>query len=161
MSLWGMSNYYRANVPVMRSVIERHQPRFLIANHRMLELDDLGPDEYGPDHLGLFKEDVETLKANYIKHWGAIYVAGKKFTLSRAAPSQGFTILIEGTYTIVSRVPILLNGRRMQPNDVVTLSNGPHQIEMLATEANVTLHWGEHLYRPSEEAPVGPLFHGF
>jgi hypothetical protein len=93
MSVWGMSNYYRVGVPVMRSVIERDQPRFLIANRRMLELDDLGPDEFGPSHFGLFKEDIATLKANYIRHWGAIYVAGKTFVSSIAGPAQNFEIL--------------------------------------------------------------------
>ena len=161
MSVWGMTNYYRAGVPIMRSVIEQDQPRFLIANRRMLELDDLGPDEYGPQHFGLFRQDVATLKNNYIRHWGAIYVAGKKFNLSGAKPSQAFEILIAGTYTVESSAPVMLDGRQVQPDDVIKLALGPHHIEMLAAEADVTLRWGDHLYRPREASPEGPLFNGF
>jgi len=161
MSVWGMTGYYRTGVPIMRSVIEQDQPRFLIANRRMLELDDLGPEEYGPQHFGLFKEDVATLKANYIRHWGAIYVAGKKFSLSRGNPSQVFEILIEGTYTVESSAPVMLDGSQVQPDDVITLAIGPHRMEMLAAEADVVLRWGDHLYRPPEAAPEGPLFNGF
>jgi hypothetical protein len=161
MSVWGMSNYYRRGVPIMLSVIEQDQPRFLIANRRMLELDDLGPDEYGPAHFGLFKEDVATLKANYIHHWGALYVAGKRFSSSVAGSSRTFEILIEGPYTVESTGPVILDGRQMQPDDVVTLERGTHRLQMSEAVPNVTLRWGNHLYRPSEAAPEGPLFTGF
>jgi hypothetical protein len=161
MSHWGMTDYYRAGVPIMRSIIEQNQPRFLIANRRMLELDDLGPDEYGPQHFGLFKQDVATLKSNYIRHWGAIYVAGKKFSLSTITPSQAFDILIEGAYTVESSGPVMLDGRPVQPNDVVTLAIGRHNLRMLDTQEDVTLRWGDSLYRPREPAPEGQLFTGF
>lgn len=161
MSHWGMTDYYRAGVPIMRSIIEQDQPRFLIANRRMLELDDLGPDEYGPRHFGLFKQDVATLKSNYIRHWGAIYVAGKKFSLSEALPSQAFDILIEGSYTLESPGPVMLDGRPTQPNDVITLANGPHHLRLLEAEGDVTLRWGNNLYRPGDPAPEGQLFNSF
>ena len=161
MSAWGMSGYYRTGVPIMRSVIEQHQPRFLIANRRMLELDNLGPDEYGPLHFGLFKEDVATLKANYIRHWGAIYVAGKMFSPSVAGPSQTFEILIEGPYTVESPEPIMLDGKQVQPDEVITLGLGRHHLQMRNAAPGVILRWGDHLYRPLEAAPEGPLFIGF
>jgi hypothetical protein len=161
MSVWGMSNYYRVGVPVMRSVIERDQPRFLIANRRMLELDDLGPDEFGPSHFGLFKEDIATLKANYIRHWGAIYVAGKTFDSSIAGPAQNFEILIEGSYTVESAEPVIFDGKEVQPGDVINLASGTHRLRMREASPDVTLRWGDHLYRPLEITPGGPLFTGF
>ena len=161
MSNWGMTDYYRAGVPIMRSIIEQDQPRFLIANHGMLDLDNLGPDEYGTRHFGLFKQDVAILKSNYIRHWGAIYVAGKKFSLSGALPPQTFDILIEGSYTLESPGPVMLDGRPAQPNDVITLANGPHHLRLLEAEGDVTLRWGNNLYRPRDPAPEGQLFNNF
>ncbi len=161
MSAWGMTDYYRAGVAVMPTIIAHDQPRFLIANRRMLELDDLGPEEYGPMHFGLFQEDVAALKANYIRHWGAIYVAGKRFSRSNGGPSQTFRILIEGPYTVESAKPVIIDGRRMLPGDVVTLDNGPHRLQIPDGVDEVTLRWGDNLYRPGAPAPEGRLFNGF
>ena len=55
----------------------------------------------------------------------------------------------------------MLDGRQVQPDDFVTLAKGTHHIGMLSADANVTLRWGNHLYRPQEAAPEGPLFYGF
>jgi hypothetical protein len=161
MSVWGMTNYYRAGVAVMPTIIEQDQPRFLIANRRMLELDDLGPDEHGPKHFGLFKEDVAALKANYIRHWGAIYVAGKRFNRSTGGPSRTFRILIEGPYTVESIGPVILDGNRMLPGDVVALDQGRHHLRLPDGVDEVTLRWGADLFRPSVPAPEGQLFNGF
>jgi hypothetical protein len=127
----------------------------------MLELDDLGPDEFGPSHFGLFKEDIATLKANYIRHWGAIYVAGKTFVSSIAGPAQNFEILIEGSYTVESAEPVILDGKEVQPDDVINLASGLHRLRMREASPDVTLRWGDHLYRPLEITPGGPLFTGF
>ena len=161
MSVWGMTNYYRAGVAVMPTIIERDQPRFLIANRRMLELDDLGPEEYGPKHFGLFKADLEALQANYIRHWGAIYVAGKRFSRSTGGPSRTFQILIEGPYTVESTGPVILDGGRVLPGDVVTLDSGPHRLRLPDGVDEVTLRWGDDLFRPDAPAPEGRLFNGF
>lgn len=164
MSVWGMQNYYRRGERVMRPILERHQPRFLIANRRMLELDDLGPGEYGPEHFGLFREDLETLKANFVRHWGPIYVAGKRFEVAPARPVPPFEILIAGPYTLESPVPVVLDGRVMRPGEVVELGQGTHRLglpEGAGKVTRVTLRWGDHLYRPDEPPPQGPLFRGF
>lgn len=166
MSVWGMQNYYHAGVPIMQSLIEQHQPHFLIANRRMLELDDLGPEEYGPAYFGLFQPDVDILKANFIRHWGAIYVAGKSFSPTDLGQSQDFVILIEGPYTVESTGPVILDGKQVQPEGVITLASGSHNLQMPDTVQpdtvqEVTLRWGDHLYRPDDAAPEGLLFHGF
>lgn len=162
MSVWGMTDYYRRGVPVMRRILENDQPKFLIANRSMLALDDLGEGEYGPEHFGLFEQDVAVLKRNFIHHWGAIYVAGKRLALSRAEPSADFEILIEGPYTVESPVPVVLDGQPVRPGDVVSLERGMHRLEATANEpAAVTLRWGDHLYRPAEPANPAPLFTGF
>jgi len=161
MSVWGMSNYYRRGTPVMRTILERDQPRFLIANRRMLELDDLGPDEYGPRHFGLFKEDVEVLKANFVHHWGAIYVAGKRLLLPSDGSERTFEILVEGTYTLESPGAVTIDGTPREPGDRLTLEQGSHTIGAAEVGGEAILRWGDHLYRPDSPAPEGPLFTGF
>lgn len=161
MSVWGMQGYYRRGVPVMRAILEQQQPRFLIANRRMLALDDLGPGESGPEHFGLFREDLETLKANFVRHWGAIYVAGKRLSVSAGRPAPAFEILIEGPYTVESPVPVMLDGKEARPGEVVTLARGPHRLRLGDGAAEVTLRWGDHLFRPDTPPPEGPLFRGF
>lgn len=161
MSVWGMSNYYRRGTPVMQGVLERDQPRFLIANRRMLELDDLGPDEHGPRHFGLFKEDLEVLKANFVHHWGAIYVAGKRLVLPGGGAEQAFEILVEGTYTLESAGTVTVDGIPREPGDRVTLEQGRHTISAAAEGGEVIFRWGDHLYRPESPAPEAPLFTGF
>ena len=161
MSVWGMDEYYSRGAPVMRSIIEREQPHFLIANRRMLELDDLGPEEYGPAHFGLFKEDVETLKANFVRHWGAIYVAGKHLRVGSDRRLKEFEILISGPYTVESPVPVEIDGQELKSGAVVTLDKGLHRLRAGGTEVEVTLRWGDHLFRPDEQAPDGPLFTRF
>jgi hypothetical protein len=161
MSVWGMSIYYRAGTPVMRAILEQDQPRFLLANRRMLELDDLGPDEHGPRHFGLFKEDLAVLKANFVHHWGVIYVAGKRLSLPGDGSDRTFEILVEGTYTVESPVAVTVDGVRREPGDTLTLEQGSHTIRAAGEAEEVVLRWGDHLYRPDEPAPKAPLFTGF
>ena len=160
MSVWGMTGYYRQGTPIFRGILERDQPRFLLANRSMLKLDELGPNEHGPEHFGLFEQDVAILKANYVHHWGAIYVAGKEFSLTDGK-SQSFEILIEGTYTVESPVPVRIDGRALGPSETVDLAQGVHRIESVGGDAAVTLRWGDHIYRPAVPAPEGELFTGF
>lgn len=162
MSFWGMTDYYRQGDPVMREILVRDQPRFLLANRRMLELDDLAPDEHGPGHFGLFEEDVATLRQNYIRHWGALYVAGKRVAAARAPSSTVFEILVAGRYTVEAEDPVRLDGVRVQPGDVVDLAQGRHSLQTIGGgSAEVTLRWGENLYRPAAPAPDRPIFTTF
>lgn len=161
MSAWGMSIYYRGGKPVMRDILEQDQPRFLLANRRMLDLDELGPDEHGPRHFGLFEEDVIILKANFVRHWGAIYVAGKRISLPGDGSDVEFEILIEGTYTIESVVAVTIDGVQWQPGETLDLEQGRHTIRAAGEGEQVILRWGDHLYRPAEPAPDAPLFTGF
>ncbi len=166
MSVWGMTDYYRQGRPVMRDVLERDQPRFLLANRRMLDLDDLAPDEHGPEHAGLFKADVAILRQNFIRHWGPLYVAGKRIALpaapSSAPSSASVEILVAGRYTLEANAPVRLNGAQVEPGDTVGLAQGRHRLEATtASPAEVVLRWGDHLYSPARPAPVRPLFTEF
>lgn len=161
MSAWGMWDYYRQGVPVMRGILERDQPKFLLANRRMLELDDLGPEEHGPAAFGLFREDIETLRANFIRHWGAIYVAGKRVELAGGGGEAAFEIVIEGRYTLESPGPVTIDGVPLAPGESVLLARGQHRMAAPGESMTATLRWGESIYRPDEPAPRTPLFTGF
>lgn len=161
MSMWGMRDYYRAGKAVMRPILEKDQPRFLVANREMLDLDRLKPGEDGPSRFGLFKEDIDVLKSNYIRHWGAIYVAGKRLGLSVSRPDRAFEILIAGPYTVEGPGPVLIDGRTVRPGSIVELDRGWHRLQQASATGMFTLRWGKSLYRPAARAPESPLFNDF
>lgn len=161
MSVLGMKEYYARGVPVMRGVLEREQPRFLIANRRMLDLDKLGPDDHWPERFGLLREDVETLKANFIHHWGPVYIAGKRLRLASGKPDTAFEVLVAGPYTLEGTEAIRLNGVRLNPGEVVALQQGEHRAGALGDAQDVTLRWGDRIETPAEEPPAVPLFGAF
>lgn len=159
MSSWGMENYLAAGRPLMREIIERDQPAFLLANVSYLEeaFDDPGSAEEPPI---LLAQDVAVLRDNYIPHWGPIHVAGK--TLRReGAAARPFEILIAGTYTLEAAGAVLIDGRIVRPGEQVSLNRGRHRLQASAPATDIVLRWGANLPRPDERAPVGPVFRGF
>lgn len=153
MSTWGMQNYRRAGTPVLADVLASDTVPLVIANGPALqnafgELDGLSPA------LALLDEDKETLRANYIHHWGPLWVAGKAV---QATPrGTRVDILVPGTYT-VEGATALIDGLQVGPGQSVSLQRGQH---LLRSSDRVTLRWGTHLRRPAEPF-VGTVYKGF
>ena len=106
--------------------------------------------------------DAAVLRANYIHHWGALYVAGKALTFERQGLDQPFEILIPGVYTVESNGPVTIDGRLFEPGSRVML--GAWQHEARSHDAGVLearLRWGDHLRRPSVPPSDLPIFSGF
>jgi hypothetical protein len=160
MSSWGMGDYYLKDERIMRGILENDRPPFLIANRRMLELDRLGPDEYGAKHFGFFKEDRDVLQNNYVRHWGPIFVAGKHFKMGNGEQSAEFEILVAGSYQLLSADAAIVDGKTIEPGDTVNLRQGKHQIDT-RNAGDYGLRWGHNLYKPSGKAPEKPVFTDF
>jgi hypothetical protein len=161
LSYWGRSNYYRAGTPIMRDVMIKSKPGFFLANRRALEVDQLGPTEYGAEHSGLLKDDVDALRSNFIHHWGPVYVPGKQLTISTLNPTAHFEVLIAGEYTLESAGVVLVDGRLVSPGSAILLSTGSHELKIWDTAGEYILRWGKHLFRPVDPPPTRPLFNGF
>ena len=159
MSTWGLEDYRKRGVPVMRSLIETNQPRFLIADPPVLRIDDEKCFGQNKSIYRLLDKDYNILKANFIHHWGALYVPGKSFDRLSKGKKQTFEILIEGEYTVEAEGDLSIDGSRVIPGEVIFLSKGQHRIETMKVQS-VVLRWGAHLYRPQKPSSEKPIYPG-
>ena len=149
MSTWGMENYLASGRPVMRGLLESRKPVFLVANIDSLRL-DLPPEQaVGPDGYRLLQADYSILRDNFIHHWGAIWVAGKRLKAAAAGRAHRFEILIPGSYTVEAKAPVNIDGVERKPGATVELDKGQHTFAMPTAPATLILRWGVNLYRPA------------
>jgi hypothetical protein len=106
----------------------------------------------------MLAEDATTLRENFIPHWGAVWVAGKRLTVT--TEPTNFQMLIAGQYTLEAEVPVSIDGNLYHPGEVVRLGSGEHRAES-AQGRTFTLRWGDHLYRPDVPSPRSGLFDDF
>lgn len=160
MTTWGMENYWARRRPVMEDRIRSKQPKFLIANSCALEISRQGTEGAEPCLYRLLAEDLETLRANFVHHWGAVYLAGKLF--ERLAPSepQSFEILISGPYTLEAESAVLIDGVAYQPGDQVHLDQAAHTIAATDTTTRAVLRLGTNQYKPDHEPSTQPIYQG-
>lgn len=161
MTTWGIESYHAKGKPIFRDLISRERPLFLIADHPAI---DPRVDQSWLRSVGysLFEADYRVIVDNYVHHWGDLYVAGKRLRFASGAAEADFDILIPGRYTLEAGKPIEIDGSRLAPGDTVVLPAGTHRASVPdGTAATAVLRWGDHLYRPSDPAPPGPLFAGF
>ncbi len=157
MSTWGLEAYRQRGVPIMRSRLEKYQPQFLITNTPVLRIND---DKWFGQNKSIYRlldEDYIILKENFVPHWGVLYVPGKRFEQLNEIRTQVFEILIEGKYTVEADGELMLDGRRVMPGEVVSLSKGQHRIETIGAHS-VVLRWGVHLYRPEKPPSEKPIY---
>jgi hypothetical protein len=161
MSSWGIEDYRAAGRPIFRDILLDRSPAFLLANGPALEIAlTQRPSDIAESYL-LFPEDAEVLRANFVPHWGPIWVAGKALELERGTGSSRFEILISGSYTVEAEGGVLIDHAAYRPGDVVVLSQGWHGIRAAERDQTVILRWGAHLHRPPHAAPDAPVFRGF
>jgi len=153
MSSWGMDRYHGAGTPLMRSLIIEHQPRFLLVNHPALN-----PETSWVYPVGLFPEDKETLRQNFVHHWGPIWVPGK--IVDPAGASRVFVeILNAGQYILDSETPVLINGAMTPPGSEIRLDQGSSLIEWPGKPDVLKLQLD--IPVPAAPEPAAPLFAGF
>ncbi|WP_129792615.1 glycosyltransferase family 39 protein [Sphingosinicella sp. CPCC 101087] len=153
MSSWGMENYLAAGRPVIRDVLVREAPLFVLVNSPVLkEALGLAPSA----EQRLLDEDRAELRRNYIPHWGALWVAGK--VLDATPAERRFELLIPGLYTFEGHRPVVLDGRLISPGTAVRLGRGMHRIGSPTGAQRVRLRIGRRLAAPAQAAQSLPLF---
>lgn len=159
MSSAGMRWYLRNNRPVMENLLYTRQPRFLIANVSQLDLTaDLPP--LSDTGLALSQGDWETLKTNFVHHWGSVWLAGKRFDLRKGPLENNFNIIIQGIYTVESVGQIAIDGRTLRPGETIYLSRGDHCLMPGEISDSVTLKWGDNPLMPDKSPSSPTLFSG-
>lgn len=161
MSTWGVENYLDAGEPIMRGLLLKEKPIFLLGNTPLLNLSL--PDERitALEDYKLLAEDRKILLENYIHHWGMLYVLGKKIRFESGTSYKQFEILVPGKYTIESDRPLDIDGTTIDSGDTLTLRQGIHHIRSDGKALVTYLRWGENLFRPQFEPIKEPLFYGF
>jgi len=163
MTTWGLDAYLKQGQPLLLEAIEERNPPLLIANHPLLNLEQMIHPASSTDTLYLLPEDREALAGAYVHHWGPVYVAGKRLTASSSqctGPLQ-FDLLIPGRYTLEANGPVDIDGRLVVPGQSIDLIRGVHRATVLPESEPATLRWGEGLYRPAQAPPREEFFLGF
>jgi hypothetical protein len=159
MSTWGVATY-RTGKPIFASILQREAVPLLLVDSPVLSeaVGDSAPN--GPQRAAdrpLFDEDRAILRQNYVRHWGPIWVAGKR--LDPHTASRQFELLIPGIYTVEGG-NLSIDGETVPDGGQVTLARGVHRFE--AGSAGIrTLRWGKTLYRPPGPAPDVPFYNPF
>jgi hypothetical protein len=162
MSTWGLESYRAANRPIMADLLARRAPPLLIANTPVLDLSQLNAEEAKTSPYSLLPADMDILKENFIHHWGAIYVAGKRLALAVGTSTRIFEILIPGPYTLEAKGTVILDGVLHAPGAYVDMTRGFHRIAAPADLAlQVTLRWGRDLFVPAYPPSPQPIYTGF
>ena len=156
MTSWGIESAQATGRDVIADTIVRSQPQFVIVNAPSLE-DALSPVEGLRPKIRLSDTDAESLRDNFIHHWGALWVAGKELAVG---PQQStFELVIAGEYTVECSVPsVRVDGKAVACGDTVTLEVGEHAISA-GEVGTVTLRIGKDLPRPDSPMPDSPIFH--
>jgi hypothetical protein len=160
MSSWGMENYLKANKPIIKNILIKNHPLFLLANVPHLNLSLPRKKAVSATNYALFEEDWGVLKSNFLHHWGPIYVAGKQFEFNSVSASQNFEILIPGEYTLEGNIDVSVDGILYRTGDIIDFIKGNHTIIARSNSGKTALRWGKHLYVPKIEPPLGPIFYG-
>ena len=157
MSSFVLARYRARATPVMQRLVATQQPVFVLANVSGLDLARPWSELSTLRHR-LLREDFEYLQANYVHHWGPIWVAGRAWSLA-AGDTARFDLPVPGRYTVESRAEVLIDGVAFADGDVLTLTAGEHSLAATGP-GPVVLRYGARLARPNRAPPEGPLFGG-
>jgi uncharacterized membrane protein len=155
MSSWGIETYRKRGKPVFEQALQECEPKFLITNSYQL-ISAMAAKSSQEAPYALFDQDARALRSNFIHHWGDIWVAGKSFDPGLSPTT--FNITIEGTYTVESPKPIIVDRQQYGDGDFIFLSKGPHVIDSLRHP--VDLRFGRNLQKP-DFTPTRPIYFGF
>jgi hypothetical protein len=150
MSSWGVDKYRGAGEPVFRDLAAKAQPPLLLADSPSL-YGALVPGVIVVPERALLPEDIAFLQANYLQHWGMIFIAGKNIDLPPSGGAAEFEIAIGGDYRLVSNAPVLIDGIKRKPGDVVTLAIGTHRVDADPGTDHMSFRWAAALPPPASE----------
>ena len=149
-----VANYQAAGEPSFLAAMNERPVPLLLNNWDGFDAILTGADkeEYGGL---LLPEDEAALKNNYVHLWGPLWVAGRD--VPAAGKAGGGDWLIPGAYRIGSG-PVVIDGRRHEPGDIVRIARGPHDVRSLGTASRII--WAD-AKRPSRNWDEGELYELF
>ena len=161
MTSWDMENYFDRGAPIMREVLRREHPAFLVADTYYLDLDRPWKETLNGGAFGLLAEDHQVLRDNFVRQWGAIYVPGKRVDFAAGEAERDVEILIPGVYTLEADSGVKIGGGLVRPGQTVRLESGTIPFSPETTPTTIVLRWGNHLWKPPTPPPAEPLFSGY
>ena len=100
--------------------------------------------------------DAAALRANYIRYWGPLLVAGRIVPGGAAAKTTDF--LVPGPYKVMGG-PVAVDGTVYAPGAVARIERGPHTL--VAPQRTARLVWGEQPGTPADAPPTTPFWADF
>jgi hypothetical protein len=160
MSSLMMERYRAVGKPVFETILRERQPPMLIANSMDLDLRRSGREIEPQGAQPLLAADFDILKANFVNHWGPIWVAGKEFEVEPDRAND-VHILISGIYTLEADQAVQVDDSTiLNPGRFMHLGQGTHRVRSQRA-GPVRLRIGTSLARPSHPPPFGTLIEGF
>ena len=150
MSSWGVDTYRQAGQPIFAELVAKDQPPFVLADSPSLYGALVPGIEVNQDRA-LLPEDARFLQQNYVRHWGMLFVAGKRLQSS----DRTFRNAVAGQYRLEAAAPAVIDGSKIEPNGVVALTVGDHTISF-GGAGDATLRWAAASDVPAM-APTDPL----
>ncbi len=151
MSNWGMTDYRAADEPIMGAIIARDQPRFILQTRGTLAVDEISPEQSEAAARGLLAADVRSLRDNYQRYWGPIFLPGKVLS-----GNGTMDILIAGDYRAEATSPIVIAGSNVQPGETMHLEPGEYRY---SAAGDARLVWDAP--PPPASEPPANLFSGW
>ncbi len=147
-----VQNRQREGELLIRPVLEATPVPLVINNHFILESAlETDEDEY------LMPPDLAALRDNYVPFWGPFWLAGQE--VPTGSGEFRFETLVPGPYT-VQGAALVVDGRPVEPGEVVQITRGAHVIGGNRIAASRLL-WGENLSPPTYDPPPEPHFTPF
>lgn len=152
MTPWGLEGYGVRGKSMFRPIMERQTVPLLLENDQLLV--DLLNGTSTVESLS--PEDSRVLRANYVRAWGPVWLAGRDIAPGSHAGGEW---LVPGEYRVEGS-PVTVDGQAIAAGGTVTLARGDH------TVANPSRHparliWADVDRMPSQAAPDGRLWIGF
>jgi hypothetical protein len=154
MSTWGFAAYHERGDAIFAALVRQRTPRFVLANHPALRLDSTVVQPFVPGRPRLLPADFELLQSHFVHHWGPIYVAGRRLTVSAGVVAE-MPVLIPGTYVLEAGTPVSVDGLTRRPGERVQLEQRTYSV-VSAVDAEVTFRLD--VPRPTGSEPGGTLF---
>jgi hypothetical protein len=131
MSTWGVSEYRRAGEPFMPSALQRDRPVLLISTRGELTPGTLRFQQLlGPDR--------EMITSFYLPYWGPIRVAGGATEIIEQRETF-LELPFGGRYRLETDMPVLIDGQRQQPGDVITVFDNRLKLKIEADKNAVAV----------------------
>ncbi|MBM4282877.1 MAG: hypothetical protein FJ137_19715, partial [Deltaproteobacteria bacterium] len=154
MSSWGLESYRAAGRADLPALLSTKAPQFVLANAPSLRL-DRAPD--ARSRYRLLPDDDAALRANFVPHWGPLWVAGHVVAVQGGGVAS-FAHRIPGRYRVEAPRAVVLDGALVVPGAVVELTEGEHTLAALDGAVTVTLRTALAGPPPTRPAPKRRLF---